>query len=584
MTGSSETLIYEFGPFRLHTRARRLLRLGRPLTLPPKAFDALLLLVGKHGRVVEKAEFARELWPDVTVAESNLTQTIYLLRKALGPGDDNLIENVSKRGYRFVAPVRVVVDGETATDSGDVEAVQSIAIVPFRPLHVRDGEPDYLGPGLAEALVVRLGQLGRMRVRPASAFGDLARHDQTPVEVGRRLQVQTVLEGGYDLDSERLRVTAQLIRVSDGRQLWAGSLEERLAEMADVEETIVEKIVIALELRLTAVERARLTGRKSGSADAYREYMKGDYYRRQHTAEGFEKALSHFRRAIEIDRECGLAYTGLAACYELLRLYGVAPPAQVIGEIKTNLDRALSLDERSSEAYKILASVKMSYDWEWDEAERAAEHSVELNPNNTETYTVYNELLMARARFGESHARLRQALEIDPLSPLLAVSLGRLYYYERRFDEAAESLNQLDESARNFPGVLLTLGNIYESQGEYFRATSELMKAVESNPVARQWAMAGLGRIYGLTGMRGEALKVVDELLRLSTRQYVSPYIPAVVFESCGEEEQALGWLERACEEHAPQLALLNVDPRFDRLRHHPRFTALLRRLGFAAP
>lgn len=226
----------------------------------------------------------------------------------------------------------------------------------------------------------------------------------------------------------------------------------------------------------------------------------------------------------------------------------------------------------------------MSYDREWEEAERAIGRAVELNPNNAEAFAVYNELLMSQARFGESLVRIGQALEIDPLSPLLAVALGRLYYCERRFTEAVEIFGRLGEADRNFPGVLLTLGNIYESQGEYFRATSVLMKAAESNPVARPWAMAGLGRIYGLTGMKGEALKVVDELLRLSVERYINPYIPAIVFESCGEEEQALLWLERAFEEQSPQLIQLKVDPRVDRLRPSTQFKGLLRRIRLNAP
>lgn len=338
---SPASLLYEFGPFSFYAPERRLLHRGQTVALSPKASDALLLLVRNRDRVVEKAEFLRELWPDVTVAESNLTQTIYMLRKALepGPGSGRYIENVSKRGYRFVGRVREVsargreqLEGGLAPLPPGSRPVQSLAILPFRSLAALPEEFEYLGAGLAGSLTERLGRLGRLRVRPASAAGGPATDGLRAEEVGHKLQVQTVLEGGYALDGEGLRVTAQLVRVADGRQLWAGSFEEPFANIAGVEESIAERIAIALELGLTAKERTLLVRHRAAGADAYQEYMRGDYYRGLHTEEGFEKALSHFRRAVEIDQECAPAYTGLAACYELLRLYGAVPPAQVIGE------------------------------------------------------------------------------------------------------------------------------------------------------------------------------------------------------------------------------------------------------------
>jgi DNA-binding winged helix-turn-helix (wHTH) protein len=415
-----EVVSYEFDEFRFDVKKRRLLRRDKIVSLPPKAVDALEFFLKNQGKIIDKRDLMKTLWSDVVVSESNLTQTVYLLRKATGGKYGHFIENISKRGYRFIGEVK-----ETRNNQDE-----------------------------------------------------------------------------------------------------------------------------------------KLNGKSSltDDADAYEEYLKANRFRSLHTAEGFEKAFFHARRAVEIDPDFALAHVEIAACYELLRLYGAMPAAEAVPQIKKALDIALRLDENAAEAFVILGSVK-------------------LKPGNTEALTVYNELLIALGRFEEAEKILRRALETEPLTLILPVSLARLYYYWRKYDEALNCLQPVIEKDPNFSPALLTLGNIYEAQGESFRTTTVLLKIAERNDVARQWALVGLGRIYGITRLKTEALKVLDELLRLSKTTHVSAYTVAALYEALDERDKVFEWLQKAYDARTNQLIHLKFDPHFDKVREDVRFNEFLARL-----
>lgn len=434
-----EVIFYEFGDFRFDVKKRRLLRREQVVVLPPKAIEALELFLKNPGKIIEKRELMNALWSDVVVSESNLTQTIYLLRKATSSGKDrHFIENISKRGYRFTGEVQETKDNQI-NDSNDKSS--------------------------------------------------------------------------------------------------------------------------------------------SENTDARQEYLKAKHFRLLHTAEGFEKAFFHARQALEIDPDFAPAHIEIAACYELLRLYGAMPAAEAVPQIKTALETALRLDENAAEALVILGSIKTFHDWEYEEAEVALKRAIQLQPDNVEVFTVYNELLIALERFAEAEQILRRAIEIEPLSPILPVSLARLYLYWRKYDEALKCLQPVIEKDPHFSPALLTLGNIYEAQGESFRTTTVLLKIAERNDIARQWALVGLGRIYGITGLKTEAFKVLEELLRLSKTNHVSAYTIAALYEALDEKDKVFEWLQKAYDERTNQLIHLKVDPHFDKVRDDARFNEFLARM-----
>ncbi|MGH9841676.1 MAG: winged helix-turn-helix domain-containing protein, partial [Blastocatellia bacterium] len=313
------TQIYEFGDFRLDVFKRLLLRKGEPVPLPPKVFDLLLILVEQPGQELKKDELMRRLWPDSFVEESNLTQYVFLLRKALGQsrGENRLIVTIPGRGYRFVEVVKPVgAEGfeisfgqarefKPATDS---VSVSSIAVLPFKSLGAEIGD-QYLGLGMADALINRLSHIQQIAVRPTDAVLKYTDPAQDPLAAGRELGVDALLSGRFQRAGEIIRVTVQLVRVRDGSLLWAEKFEEHFSNIFAVQDSISEQVSRALTLRLSGEERERLTRRETDSAEAYQAYLKGRYYSTKWTYSGWTKGIEYFSHAIEADPNYALAYT-----------------------------------------------------------------------------------------------------------------------------------------------------------------------------------------------------------------------------------------------------------------------------------
>jgi DNA-binding winged helix-turn-helix (wHTH) protein len=220
MSNSSKT-IYEFGPFRIDMERYLLLRDNEPIPLSPKVFETLLFLVENRGRVGKKDEIINSVWPDTFVEESNLAQNVFLLRKALGEekNEHRYIVTIPGVGYRFVAPVREF-DGPNASPEPAPAGVSSIAVLPFKDL-LGDDEDKFLGPGLADALIMRLSSIRELKVRPTAAVLRYSNLKEDPLLIGRELNVDALLDGVYQRETGKIRVSVQLVSVRDGVTLWA---------------------------------------------------------------------------------------------------------------------------------------------------------------------------------------------------------------------------------------------------------------------------------------------------------------------------------------------------------------------------
>jgi DNA-binding winged helix-turn-helix (wHTH) protein len=314
MTSKPKNGVYEFGSFRLDTEEFRLLRDGTPIQLKPKVFQLLLLLVRNSGHILTKGELMEELWPDSFVEEHNLTVSIFALRKALGETDGYAyIETVPRRGYRFVA--KVTTNGNASEDLGAKEGkgpdthaageysghavIQSLAVLPFK-LIAGTRRTEYLGPGIADALITRLSNLSRIIVRPTGAVRSYAGADD-PITAGRKLKVTAVLDGSIQEIGKQLRVTVQLISVENGATLWGRKFDESLSDVLKMEDSISEQVAHALTLKLTEIERERFAKRYTANSQAYQAYMKGRFFWEKRTINGLTLSKHYFEQAIELD-------------------------------------------------------------------------------------------------------------------------------------------------------------------------------------------------------------------------------------------------------------------------------------------
>ena len=397
---------FEFGCFRLDPTERRLLCDGRPISLTPKAFHTLVILVQNCGHVLGKDELIKEVWPGTFVEEGGLTRNISVLRKVLreDPSGRVFIETVPKRGYRFVAQVRraafshspgtaelspgvhatLVEQGPTRTDRGfwwaaltigalvatlsllplvwrrgvsgptAIQRAQSVAVLPFQTWGVR-ADQDYLGLGMADALITRLSRVDRITVRPTVAISRYTNRERDSLAAARELKVGSLVDGNIQRVGDRIRVTVQLVQVQDGRLLWGGTFEEPFLDVFSIQDRVSARVAELLLVTLRREELQRLASQDTQNGAAYEAYLKARYLLNERTPETLSKALAAFTEAIDRDRRYARAYAGLADSYALLGVYGALPTTEAFPKAKAAASAALNIDETIGEAHTTLA-------------------------------------------------------------------------------------------------------------------------------------------------------------------------------------------------------------------------------------
>jgi DNA-binding winged helix-turn-helix (wHTH) protein/TolB-like protein/Flp pilus assembly protein TadD len=613
---------YEFGSFHLDPDERRLLNAGRAVPLTPKAFQTLVLLVERSGQLVAKDELIREVWPGIFVEEGGLTRNISVLRKALGDDqtEQRFIETVPKLGYRFVSPVRSVDADVSAslTPSGRAKAwwpgrhgselatlclllaTVGIAVV-FR--HTRSSSPvespsqattiavfpfqdvgatplqDHVGLGIADALITRLAQIKQISVTPTSATSPSASHYQEPFAVARTLSVQFLLNGTFHRVGDRIRVTAQLVNVSNRQLLWAGTFDEAFRDVFSVQDQIAGRVADVLLVPLGREERQPPAIRETENAAAYDAYLDGRYLRNQRTPETLQRSVQAFLRAIRLDANFALAYAGLADSYALLGVYEVLPTRQAFPMAKIAAEMALARNEAIAEVHATLGFVKTFFEWDWHAGEAEFRRAIELNSTYATARHWYAIHLMSLGRTSESLAQMSRAQQLDPLSPIINTDVAEMYYWAGQYDRARAECRRTLEMYPRYYMAHCVLGWVHVQSGNLDQAKSEFQKAaeiVDDDP----WVIVGLGYIHAAEGRRGAAEQALNELDEVARRRSVSPHAFAVMQVALGNAEAALTRLEESYDRRVVQLNWLKIDPRFRPLHSEPRFADLLRRLG----
>jgi len=631
-----QNVIYQFGPFQLDTAEQILTREGKPVALTGKAFQTLLVLVENSGRTVTKDDLLSKVWPDTFVEELTLAQNISTLRKALldDKSDSKYIQTVPRRGYRFVAPVIQLdeshaqatanipaeqehLNSNHAADvpfrkqerqssrfrwaiaflglsvlavaagvylyrakarNGDQDAqVRSIAVLPFQPLTGGDGD-EALQLGMADALITKLSNIKQIVVRPTSSILKYSRGTQDPVDAGHEQMVDSLLEGKVQRSGERIRITVQLIRVSDGKPLWADTFDETFTNIFAVQDSISQQVARRLVAQLTGEEQRQLAKRHTDNTEAYQLYLKGRFFWNKFNEDGLSKAIDYFKQAIAIDPNYALAYAGLSVSYNVQGAIGVLTPAQTWTDAGWTAEKAVALDDNLGEAHSALGGVKLLYEWDWPGADKELKRALELNPNYADAHELSGYYYWVTNQLDAAIAELRRAQELDPLSPVITWDVAQTLYYQGRYDEAVEMSVKARELGFDSLQPLFLPGQAYERKGMYARAITECNSAIEK--YGRQPPiLAPLGFVYGASVKRRDAEAILNELETSWRRRYFSPIGIALIHTALGNNDGALFWLTKAVEARDPQLICLRVEPQFESLRADPRFQALFQRM-----
>ena len=454
----------------------------------------------------------------------------------------------------------------------------AIAVLPFSNL---SSEPDteYFSDGLTEELIHGLTKLDGLMVVAWSSAARLKGQPYDVREIGRQLNVSTVLVGSVRGSGERLRVMARLVDTSNGRYLWSETYDRQIEDLFAIQEEISRAIVKTLQPKLIAPAIQH----GAYNLEAYNLYLKGRFQWNKRTAEGLKRGVQLFEQAIAVDRDFALGYAGLSDAYSLLADYGLVKSADIMPAAESAARKALEIDPTLAEAHASLGLIRSIYAWEWAEAGQHYRRAIELNPGYVTTHHWYGlDYLGMLGRWEEAFQEIEIALQLDPLSPIIREGKGLLLMLCKRYDEAIEEYRQTLDLDCFFYKAFTGMGRAYTQKGMYEEAITMLQKGRSlSGDIPN--ILGALGQTYALANRPADARRLLQELAELAKRRHVSSTCFALIHLGLGEKEQALEWLETGVRGREMSLAGLKVHPVYDDLRGEARFQAMLRKLGFAA-
>jgi serine/threonine-protein kinase len=456
--------------------------------------------------------------------------------------------------------------------------IQTLAVLPIVNVNA-DSEMEPLSDGLTEDLINKLSRLSRLRVKALTTISGYKGQKIDPLEVGRNLKVDVVLAGSVIRQDGMLILQTSLINTSDGSQLWGEKYNVRQEQVLELQEKVLEQVTSKLALWVGEGEKKLLAGRPTQNNAALTEYYRGRHLWYKRNKENIREALVHFQKAVEIDPSYAKAYAGLADCYVLLNTvaYGNTPTDETMKKARASALQALEIDDSLPEAHTALGVVKLKYEWNWQEAEQAFQRAIALNPDYAWAHYWYSQVLVVTARQNEAIAQSQTASDLAPFSPLASTGLCRAFYFARQYDRAVACSNEV---LAQYPGSVsaqFIITYAYLQKGMYTDAIGILEKLYAND---KALAAAPLGFAYGRSGRRDEALKILDDMRKMSKDIYLPPQEAALVYIGLNNKNEAFAWLEKSYGERFATLIFLTTDPVYEGLRSDARFADLARRLN----
>ncbi|MFN0112870.1 MAG: winged helix-turn-helix domain-containing tetratricopeptide repeat protein [Blastocatellia bacterium] len=628
--GLENNHLWEFGGLRFESDRQQLVLGDEVKNLPPKVSALLLAFVRSEGRVLKKDELLAKLWPGSMVEESNLSQTVFLLRKVFKECDieEILIEAIPKIGYRFLPEVRSVsVAPEPEPELAEPElaeilpppaapvapwwrarmsrrswqlvvgvvvlalvsvlaarslswrsrgpVVASVAVLPFVEMN-GDKADQSLSLGLADLLISRLGAANVIEVRPTAAILRYLEKNQDALAAGRELGVEAILTGRLYRQGDTLRVTCQLVRVSDASTIWTGAFEQPMANLFTLEDAMAMQTAAALAVPLPAITPPGINPQGTQNLAAYQLYLKGRYFWNKRSWEWKMKAAESFEQAIQLDPNFAAAYAGLADCYSLQNRQMTRQ--ERLAKALPAIERALQLNEYQSDAHASLGFTRYKLQSDWTGAEAAFKRAIELNPNYATAWHWYGEYLSLTGRNEDALRAIQQAEKLDPLSLPIKADVGMVLMRARQYDLALAKLQETLTLDPQFNGARFGITLAYLLQGrseEAVRANQADLRGKNTEPEI----MATLQQHLEQGGHQAYWQK----LMELAEAQKLNAGIRLLTLLRlrAGDTEGALTALETALAKDNDARTLIRSSPEFDALRNHPRFQELLRDAGF---
>lgn len=619
--------IFEFPPFRLEVRERRLFRDAEPVSLPPKIFDLLTVLVQHHGHLVEKEVLLQTLWPDSIVEESNLSVNVSALRRALGDlaGDTQFIETVPKRGYRFIATVTesspetaIEISDELApTSRATVEPsgrlntaprmrwamllaafvilvlagwsvwrllgtetppgpIETVAVLPFTPLNHADGQ-EYLAVGLADAVATRVARVEGLAVRPTSSVLRFNKPNQDIPNIGRELLVDAVVEGRIQRMGERIRVTVQIWSVPQQKQLWADTFDDRFDNIFSLQDEIAGKVAKVMMAGRRGESFEAVAARYSPNPEAYQLYLQGQYLVSKRLNAATQSAIDSFERAIQIDPNYPLPYAAVTRSY-LFRA-GEGLDLTLLEKARSAAARAVELDPGIPESHVAIAQVMMRLEWDWAGAEREFQRALEINPDFCDAHAGLSTLYTALGRHSDAIREMEVAVRLEPDSSPLRSDLSWTNLFAGRTKAAIEHARTAVRMDPWSFSAHRQLSKALSFDGQHSEALAEAKRTLEINGGRRRRVQAEIAVAHVRAGNGKEADELLLDILGSEWQEPEPDYEMGVLYAGLNNPNQAVTSLTKAMDKRLGRVIWMRSDPELAPLRNHPGYRALVARL-----
>ena len=458
----------------------------------------------------------------------------------------------------------------------------SIAVLPFTNMST---EPDqeYFCDGMAEEIINALTRLENLRViARTSAFAFKGKQEDVR-EIGRKLDVENLLEGSVRKAGNRLRITAQLVRAADGSHLWSDRYDREMEDVFAIQDEISEAIVSKLKIRLAPSEETDPGKRHTDNIEVYNLYLKGRFHWSKRTPKEIEQAIEYFKQAIQKAPGYALAYSGLADCYSVLQNLNKLPAEVAYGQAEAMASKAIELDGSLSEAHASMGLIRMFWKWDMRGAIGEFERAIELNPSYASAHHWYAFTLGAMGRMSEAIERIRIAQELDPISPAVHAAAGLIYLVASEYDLAEEQCRLVLEMDQSYMMIAKVMAAVYEHRGMYDEAIEERLRLEVVHSRLAPEEIEALRRVYRQSGWSGFFLKDIEFLKQRAGPGLHMFFSLALDYAELGKADDVIYWLEKAYEDRDPNLVyirLLGTLPVWHTLQQDPRFTALLAKMG----
>ena len=598
--------------------------------LEPKVMQLLVELAGQPGEVLPKAKLLRSIWPDTWVSDDVLLRCVVELRKALDDDarEPRFVQTIPKGGYRLIAPVSPATEHSSSrpaaaeSTSGPQTLVRTglwtrprlvvlagllpvlallfwflgrkeappvtsesativIAVLPFQELQ-NDAEQEYFSEGLTDEVIAELGRLEPryLRVVARTSTMGLKTAGLQVAEIGRRVSADYVLEGTVRRRSNQVRVEAQLTRVADHSRVWEGSYDRELNRILQVQSELAISVAYQVRITLSEQQRTRFAKRLAVRPEAHEAYLRGRFLGNRRTPESLRRAIDYLEQANRLDPSYAPAHAGLADVLILLDEYADAAPLETAPRAKAAALRALELDPEQADAYASLAMIEYTYEWDWATAERDFRRAVALNPSYLPARHWFANFLASMGRLPEAEEQINVAVRLDTLSTITRTAAAwRVHAAARQYKRAIEQVRVAIELDPDYDIAHRRLGILLMLTGKIDDGIREIRQGVPSESPS-QLALADLAHACAAAGLKSEALQLLEQLQRTAPGSYLDASRVALVYTGLGEFDTALDWLDKGYEQRSVGMVVLKPDPRFDPLRTHPRYRALLQRMN----